>query len=137
MSPAALDEREVDRLRAVAAVLIPGDGEAPAALDVPEFDELLQRAAVALSIELPALHEAIEHLPGEIDQTTLAAFHENDPARLSLIGVAVSGAYFMAPVAREALGYPVGPRSAPPFDLAAEELAGGILEPVIERGFHE
>jgi hypothetical protein len=135
MSAAALSEREVGLLREVAAVLIPGDGEAPPALEVPEFDELLERAAVALGPDLPGLHEAIEGLPDGIDGATLKSYYENDGARFGLIGTAVSGAYFMAPAALSAIGYPTGPRSAPPFDLAAEELASGILEPVIERGF--
>jgi hypothetical protein len=129
------DERELALMRAVAAVLIPGDGDAPAALDVDGFDELLQRAAVAMGPELPAVHEAIARLPKDVDMATLAAFSASNPEPFSLIGTTVSGAYFMAPAALTAIGYPTGPRSAPPFDLAADELATGVLEPVIARGF--
>jgi hypothetical protein len=130
-----LDERELGLMRAVAAVLIPGDGQAPAALDVYGFDEWLQRAAVAMGPELPAVREAIGRLPAEISWATLAAFSAESAGSFSLIGTTVSGAYFMAPAALTAIGYPTGPRSAPPFDLAADELASGVLEPVIARGF--
>ena len=135
MSSQALDNHEAGRLRAVAAVLIPGDGDAPAALDLAEFDDLLQRAATALGPDLPALRDAVRRLPDDIDVKTLKVFSESEPEHFSLLGTAVSGAYFMSPAALTALGYPTGPRTAPPFDLAADELASGILDPVIARGF--
>lgn len=135
MSAQPLDELEVSRLRAVAAVLIPGDGTAPAAVDLPEIDDLLQRAAAALGPDLPALHDAVAGLPDELDVAGLKAYSQRAPEPFALLGTTVSGAYFMAPAALDAIGYPTGPRTAPPFDLAADELADGILEPVIERGF--
>lgn len=135
MTPATLNDHELDRLRSVAAVLIPGDGDLPPALDLGDFNELLQRAATALGPDLPGLHDAIRKLPQNIDPATLRAFSDSEPEPFSLIGTAVSGAYFMSDTALMALGYPTGPRTAPPFDLAADELATGILEPVIARGF--
>ncbi len=131
MTALALETHEVGRLRAVAAVLVPGDGDAPAALDLAEFDDLLQRAATALGPDLPALREAIRRLPEDIETVTLTVFSASHPEDFSLIGTAVSGAYFMSPTALTAIGYPTGPRTAPPFDLAADELASGILDPVI------
>jgi hypothetical protein len=137
MTTLALDEREIEQLRTVAGVLIPGDRDAPAAMDLLEFDDLLHRASSALGPDLPALHEALRRLPTEIDTWALVAFSTGEPAHFALIGTTVSGAYFMAPAALTAIGYPTGPRSAAPFDLAADELAGGILEPVLERGFDD
>lgn len=125
---------EVARLRAVAEALIPGDGTSPAAARVAEIDRLLGEAAVALGVGLGQLQDALSRLPGEIDWASLERFSASDGEAFELVATVAAGAYFMSPAVLESLGYPTGPRSAAPFDLAAEELGSGVLDPVIAGG---
>lgn len=134
MTPSPLSTEELDRLRAIAAVLIPGLGASPPATDLPDLDELLSRAAAALGRELPALRDGIARVPAEVDWAAIVRLADEDPTAFDVIGAVVAGAYFMSPTVLRTIGYPTGPRSAAPFDLAADELASGILSPVQTRG---
>lgn len=134
MSEPTLSKSEKSRLNAVAVTLIPGDGKSPSAAGVPEFDELLSNAATAIGRELDALREAIRLLPDEITWPSVSQFATEHATEFELVSTVVAGAYFMSTDVLESLGYPTGARSAAPFDLAADELASGILEPVLSRG---
>ncbi|HUA04940.1 MAG TPA: hypothetical protein VMB27_13640 [Solirubrobacteraceae bacterium] len=134
MTTAALTAEQLAQLRAVAATLIPGSDLSPAAAELTDLDELLERAAVALGSQLPAVLAALATLPAEVRWEGMAEFASADPAAFELVSTLVAGAYFMSTTVLKSIGYPTGPRSAPPFDLAADELATGILEPVIARG---
>jgi hypothetical protein len=101
---------------------------------VPGYDDLVQRAATSLGAEAEDLRQAIAQLPEEISWDALSAFASAHPEPFELVSTTAAGAYFMSPMVLDSLGYPRGARSAPRFDLAAEELESGILEPVIERG---
>lgn len=125
---------QLSTLRSVAALLIPGSSYSPTPAHLLDFDELLGRAVVALGPESKSLPGALHRLPSEITWDSLSAFAVREPVHFEIISTVVSGAYFMSPTVLESIGYPTGPRKAPPFGLAAEELEGGILDPVIERG---
>lgn len=129
-----LTTAQLQELRSTAEVLIPGDGVSPSPAALHDFDELLGRAAAAMEPELPALSDALSALPSKIDWVTLRRFAESDGPRFELIATIVTGAYFMSEPVLESIGYPTGNRAAAPFDLSAEELASGILDPVIDRG---
>lgn len=129
--PVALTAVEVGRLRAVAAALIPGQDPSPPAVALEDLDALLDDAAAALGVELGNLKAAIALLPEPVDREALERFATEEAVAFELISTATAGAYFMSPVVLDALGYPRGPRSAPRFDLVANELESGILEPVM------
>ena len=124
----------LERLRGVAAQLIPGDRNSPSVEQVPHFDDLLSRAIEAIGRERPALEAAVAGLPPTLDLITLGTFAEEHPASFELLAATVAGAYFMSPEVLESIDYPTRARSAAPFDLAADELATGILDPVLNRG---
>ncbi len=134
MSSSVLSEEQRELLRAVAVALIPGDATSPPAADVPELDGLLTDAATALGVGFGALRDAVGRLPDPIDWTTLARFAQEDRVAFDQVATVASGAYFMSTAVLASLGYPTGPRTAAPFDLAAEELGSGILDPVMAAG---
>ncbi|MBS1893913.1 MAG: hypothetical protein JST59_21660 [Actinobacteria bacterium] len=134
MSTGLLSATQVEQLRSTAVVLIPGDGTSPAPTAIADFNELLQRAAAAVEPEVGALVAILDGLPDEPDRATLEDLATTDATRFELLSSVVAGAYFMSESVLESIGYPTGARAAFPFDLSAEELATGILDPVIDRG---
>lgn len=134
MNGSRLSDDELQRLRAVAVALIPGDGTSPPADEVPDFERLLSDAGAALGIGISSLRRAMSRLPESIDWASLSRFAIEDQGAFREVTSVASGAYFMSPAVLASLGYPTGPRSAAPFDLAAEEISSGILEPVIAGG---
>lgn len=133
MTTTGLSAAQVAQMRAVAATLIPGDGQSPPADATSEFDRLLGEAALALGLGMADLRAALEDLPEEVSWTSLQAFCTTHPDHFELVANVAAGAYFMSPAVLGSLGYPTGARSAAPFDQAADELATGILDPVMER----
>ena len=124
---------ETARLQEVAAVLLPGDGASPAAASLPELPALLARAVSAIGREEEILHRCIAALPAAVDWYSLEAFADANAADFDVLSAVVAGAYFMAPAALDAIGYPRGPRRAPRLDQAVDELSSGVLDPVLGR----
>lgn len=131
--PVKLTSEEVAAIAQVAAVLLPGDERAPGAATIPTLDALIQQAALALGAECDALQAALRILPEDISWDTLRAFADEHPAHFDIVSVAASGAYFMAPEALTAIGYPQGARKAPRLDQAADEIGSGVLDKVMTR----
>lgn len=134
--PSAGDPLSVDEVAAiarVAAVLLPGDGQAPGAATIPALNALIQQAAVALGSETDALRCAVALLPADITWDSVRDFAESHPEEFDIVSVAASGAYFMAPEALTAIGYPQGQRKAARIDQAADEIGSGVLDSVMER----
>lgn len=134
MSSEPLSAEELERMRDLAATLMPGLGSSPPAAELPELDRLLHEAAAALGRELNTLRSAIALLPRHIRWGSLARFSEEEPDAFELVSTVAAGAYFMSPIVLQSIGYPTGERSAPPFDLAASELESGVLDPVQSSG---
>jgi hypothetical protein len=128
-----LTDEEIGMIARVAEVLLPGDEQAPGAATIPALDALIQQAAVALGAECDALHAALRILPEDISWDTLRTFAEQHPAHFDILSVAAAGAYFMAPEALTAIGYPQGARKAPRIDQAADEIGSGVLDQVMSR----
>jgi hypothetical protein len=129
-----LSRQQLDRVRATAAVLLPGSEESPAPNDLPDYDELVQRAAVALEGEGRALAAAIDALPADLSWERLSAFAAVDPSSFELVSMLVVGAYFMSPAVLGSLRLPTGPRRAARPEQVVDELSTGILDAVFERG---
>ena len=120
-------------VRAVAAVLLPGDDQAPSAEELPDFDANLKRGLNAMGTAAQTCLQAVERLPGEITWDSLRAWSSEDPDHFEALATLVSGTYFMSPMALDAIGYPHGPRRRAPHDLAAEEIGSGLLDPMLAR----
>ncbi len=124
---------ETARLREVAAILLPGDGNSPPAGEVSELPALLVRAVAAIGREADVLRRCIARLPATLDWQALESFSRDDPSDFDVLSAVVAGAYFMSPVVLDSIGYPRGPRRAARLDQAADELATGLLDPVLNR----
>lgn len=131
---AGLSRQQLDRVRATAAVLLPGSTNSPPASDLPNYDELLQQAALVLGGDGGALGPAIEVLPSEPSWEELSAFAESDPTAFELVSLLAVGAYFMSPVVLTSVGRPLGGRRKAHPEQVVDELSTGLLDPVFERG---
>jgi hypothetical protein len=131
-----ITDEERRRLELVTGLLLPGDGSAPAATDLPDLGDLLDRALRAVGHEAEVVEQALAALPAEPTWDSLEALDRDQPALFSVLAAVCSGAYFMSPVALDAIGYPHGPRRPASKEQIVDELETGILEPVLERPSH-
>jgi hypothetical protein len=129
-APEHLTADEIATLRSVAAALIPGSQDSPAAATLTNFDELLDLAAGALGADRELLRDSVRLLPPAVGWEQLADFAAGQPAAFEVISTTVSGAYFMSPAVLQSIGYFTGTRRPAPYDLVANELESGILEPM-------
>jgi len=130
----ALSQDQLDRVRAVAAVLLPGPLTSGPATALPDFDEQLQHAALALEGEGRTLAEAIGSLPTDPSWESLSAYAEADPSSFEQVALLAVGAYFMSPHVLASLGLPTGDRRPADREQVVDELSTGILDAVYERG---
>lgn len=128
-----LTSNEVASLRRVAALLLPGDDQAPAAGSIGNLDQLIQKAATALGREVDLLQAALTQVPEDISWDRLKSFAASDPDDFEIVAVAAAGAYFMAPEALSAVGYPQTTRKAARLEQAADEIGSGVLDQVMAR----
>jgi hypothetical protein len=134
LTPSVLDRDQLNRVCAVAGILLPGSAESPAPQSLPEFEELVQRAAGTLGRDAAALEDAIVCLPAELSWDSLSEYSEKQPEGFELIALVVIGGYFMSPTVLAALGMPAGERRRAPLELAVDQLDSGLLDAVLERG---
>lgn len=132
-SPAA--DVDLAALAYAAGVLLPGDGASPPATDVPGYLGLLERAVAAIGPERTALTHALAQLPVDCTLADLQWLSEQAPVEFDVLAATVAGAYFMSDTVRRSIGYPTGRRRASPFGQAADELGGGLLDPVLSRSY--
>lgn len=133
-APGWLSDVHVDRVRAVAGILLRDPTDSPSPDDLSDFTDLVQRAAGALSREHDALEQAIEQLPSHICWDSVASYAADEPEGFELLALLIVGAYFMSPTVTVALGLPIGERRAAPPEQAVDELSSGIMDAVLERG---
>jgi hypothetical protein len=129
-----LSSQQLDRIRAAAIVLLPGSAESPAAIALPDFDELVQQAAAALEGDDRGLAAAVEALPADPSWDGLSAFAELDPTSFEQVSLLMVGAYFMSPAVLASLHLPTGERRPARPEQVVDELSTGILDPVFARG---
>jgi len=108
----SLSPEQLDRIRACAAILLPGSSDSPSAGALPDFDELVQQAAVALGGIDGALGTAIDLLPPDPSWESLEAFAARDPSSFDQVSLLAVGAYFMSQSVLGSLGIPTGARRA-------------------------
>lgn len=115
-------------------ILVPGDGTMPAARDIDIAHDLLDRALATrpdMLTPLRTILDAVRAHEGEdlsrvIDELAVAQ-HDD----FEIFGKLISGAYFLDPRVREAIGYP-GQEARPLVDDTADYL--DLLEHVVDRG---
>ncbi|WP_431230878.1 hypothetical protein [Paenarthrobacter nicotinovorans] len=130
----ALSSHQLERVRAAAAVLLAEPSHSPRIDEIPEFDELLQQAAIAMGNKASVLSAAIAELPASPTSEDLSAYAEKDPESFEALALLAVGAYFMSPAVLDALGRPAGARRPASREQVVDELSTGLLDPVFERG---
>jgi hypothetical protein len=128
-----ITDEDYRRLEQVTGLLLPGDGAAPAANDLPELRTLLERAVSAVGSEAAVVEKALALLPAEPTWESLEHMDATQPDVFEALAAVTAGAYFMAPEALDAIGYPHGPRKAASKEQIVDELETGILEPVMDH----
>ncbi|WP_412518190.1 hypothetical protein K8Z49_09240 [Actinomadura madurae] len=137
ITPRALTDAELAAARAIADVLVPRAGVHPAATEDPEYDGHLARALAARRDAFETVTAALAEIdtsdPGVLwDQ--LRAMDEERRDDFQALSAVIVGAWLINPATRERIGYPGQRAVGFPFDAGTEELAGGLLDPVLERG---
>ena len=133
-SPAGLTRSELARVRAAAAILLPGSIDSPRPSALLDFDHMVQQAALAIGGDRTALAAAIEALPAEPSWDGLAELARLEPASFDLVSIVVVGAYFMSPTVLASLHLPSAARRPARPEQIVDELGTGILDAVYERG---
>jgi hypothetical protein len=138
-APRPLDQPERAVLGAVADVLIPEHGSAPAASAEPGFDEQLPRALDARADAFDAVVSALDLLrqvPPDALFARLEALDAEQPDTFQALSAVIAGAWLGTPGVRERIGYS-GPRgSKAGVEDAADDLGDGLLDPVLARADH-
>jgi hypothetical protein len=134
MSDLVLSGAEVERLRLLASVLIPGHGKLPPAGSLEGFAQLLGVAVKACGYADRDIRAALDAIPEQPGWESVRAWSSADPAGFNIAATLSSGVYFMSPVVLGILGYPTERRHPAGVEDAANEYETGVLEPVIARG---
>ncbi len=128
-----LDDAQRERLAKLADVLMPAGAGLPAASEVDVHHSWIDQALDAVPMMAPAIHIALE-IPGEPAEAIERL--QQQPDVFMAFTFILSGAYFMHPRVRQALGYQgqaVEPN--PPLEGEADYyLEDGLLDLVLARG---
>lgn len=141
--PGELTPQQQAVLDAVGDLLVPGADGDPSFTAAPGIQDRLRTAIAArgeqfdlLAATLDGLAPADDGLAGRLralhDAGTGAGAEED--GRFVLLSSVVAGAYLLVPEVRQRIGYPGQHRDPAGIEEAADELADGILDPVIDRG---
>ncbi|MFO1377939.1 MAG: hypothetical protein U1F14_13160 [Steroidobacteraceae bacterium] len=131
---APLDETQRTRLAALADTLMPAGEGLPVPSEIGVHQDWIDRALEAVPM-MERIVRAVLDTPGE-PARVLDELRQQEPGSFDAFAFLVSGAYFMHPRVRQALGYQ-GPavEANPPLDGEAEFYLGdGLLDPVLARG---
>lgn len=129
-----LSAHQVGKIRTVAALLLPGAGDAPKAGTAEDFDDLVMRAVEAIGPERATFMRALDDIPEPVTWEVLEDLDAADAPSLEIVSAVCAAAYFMSPQALDALGYYRGPRRAADRQQIVDELETGVLDPVLDRG---
>jgi hypothetical protein len=135
--PRELSEAELATLLRIADCLVPESGPNPKASDAVDYSSYLQLALGARSDVFDVVIAGAEKLADVPDSEMWGALKElwaSDKATFDPLSSILAGAYFMTPQIKELIGYPGQHRDPAPLEQAADEIATGILDPVLERG---
>lgn len=129
-----LNDVERSRLAALADVLMPGGSGLPAASEVDIHRSWIDQALAATPMMAGAVRLALE-MPGEPAEV-VETLREKEPGAFMAFTFVLSGAYFMHPRVRQALGYEgqAVPENPPLEGEAEYYLEDGLLDPVLARG---
>lgn len=134
----ALDDRtevDVDRLIALADVMLPAAHGMPAVSEVKAVESYLAQVLGWRDDLREPLARAVDELdPSSFTIDRLAALHGEDEDAYVALTTAVAACYYLSPLVRELIGYPGQvDKTYDPYAYT-EWVAEGLLDPVVERG---
>jgi hypothetical protein len=137
-SPKDLSAPQRSTLHKIADQLVPAVGDNPSATHAPDYDQWLDRCIAARRDAIDLLLSTLDQLADadgtELDWALRQLHADDSEGRFHLISSIVAGAYLAGDHIRQLVGYPGQFRQPAKVDDAANELADGILDPVLERG---
>lgn len=135
-APRDLSSDERDVLARVADTLIPATGDGPAASAEPGFWDALEVTLDARADAFGAIVDALQtlaHTGSDELWAHLQSFDRERPATFQALSTVVTGAWLLTAGTRDRIGYH-GPQSRKAgLEEAADEIASGVLDPVLER----
>lgn len=137
LPPRPLDQRQWQGLLRIADALIPAVGPNPVASAAEDYGRYLELALAARADAFETILRVIDDVAEVPDTELRAALKQlwaKDNAAFDPVSNVVAGAYFMTPQVKALIGYPGQHRDPAGLEEAADELASGILDPVLERG---
>lgn len=129
-----LDEKRRATLAALADELVPAALGMPSATEVDVHIEGINHVLAARPDLAEPLARLLDQVGEEQPAAALERLNAEDPEAIGVLGTAVTGAYYIDPRVRDLLGYHGQPNKPPQPGESDEYLAGGILDPVRERG---
>jgi hypothetical protein len=128
----SLSRDERIALAALADVLIPAGDGLPSASAAEVSGQWLDQVLEACPDLMPGLQDVLRKTAGHDPHLAVERLRTNDATAFAVLAEVVSGAYFLNPEVRRAIGYDgQGPR---PIDPRPDYLDDGLLESVIRRG---
>ena len=134
-SHASTADIDIDRLTALADVMLPAAHGMPAVSDVKAMESYLTQVLGWRNDLHRPLVRAVDALdPSSFTIDRLSALHEEDEDAYVALTTAVAACYYLSPVVRDLIGYPG--QVAKTYDPFAytEWVAEGLLDPVVDRG---
>jgi hypothetical protein len=136
-APRDLSQEERTTLARAADTLIPASGDhTPAASAEPGFWDgialALDARADAFDDIVDALHALAQTAPSELWSRLQSLDHER-PMTFQALSAVVTGAWLLTPGTRDRIGYHGQQSDKAGLEEAADEIASGILDPVLER----
>lgn len=126
------DADQRGQLAQLADVLIPAEGQMPAASAAGVAGEWLDAVLTARPELAQPLHDVLCKAAARDPADAVEQLRRDNPAAFGVLAEVAAGAYFMNPDVRRLIGYTgQGPR---PIDPRADYMEDGLLESVIRRG---
>lgn len=127
-----------DELRAafvaVADVLIPADGEMPAASTADVGGPTLDRILSLRDDLKEAFFRGLRAIAGKDPAIAARTLSSEDPKALAAIGLVAAAAYYISPKIRKLINYPGQEKRAFDADATPDYVQNGMLQQVIDRG---
>jgi hypothetical protein len=119
-------------LAALADVLIPAGDSCPSASSAEVAGQWLDQVLTACPDLTAGLQDVLRKTTGRDPREAVEHLRTKDTAAFTVLAEVVSGAYFLNPDVRRAIGYSgQGPR---PIDPRPDYMEHGLLESVLRRG---
>ena len=128
----SFDSHDRALLAALADVLIPSAEGMPSASQADVGGQCLDAVLTARPDLTGGLDDVLDKARDRNPRDVVSELRANDPAAFGVLAEIVSGAYFMNPDVRQAIGYAGQERR--PMDPRPDYMEDGLLESVIRRG---